>query len=143
MDGNYGGTLMLRLSAADTVIFLDFPTWVCLGRVLLRVIRSLGRTREDMAPGCPERFDLSFLGYVWRYRREDRSRHLAAVAALGGRLIILHRPAEVAHLVLGLSAKARMGSLRQGGPKPSPKRQRVDTRGQRLRCYERWTSSIR
>jgi hypothetical protein len=26
-----------------------------------------------------------------RYR-EDRSRHLAAVAAVGGRLIILHRP---------------------------------------------------
>jgi len=109
MDGNYGGTLMLRLTAADTVIFLDFPTWVCLGRVLLRVARSLGRTREDMAPGSPERFDLSFLRYVWRYRREDRSRHLAAVAAFGGRLIILHRPAEVARLVLGLSAQGEDG----------------------------------
>lgn len=30
MDGNYGGTLPARLTAADTVIYLDFPTWICL-----------------------------------------------------------------------------------------------------------------
>jgi adenylate kinase family enzyme len=109
MDGNFGGTLALRLAAADTAIFLDFPTRVCLRRVLLRVIRSLGRIREDMAPGCPERFDFSFLRYVYRYRREDRSRHLAAMEAFGGKLVILHRPAEVADLVLGL-CRAVLGS---------------------------------
>jgi adenylate kinase family enzyme len=99
MDGNFGGTLALRLSAADTAIFLDFPTRVCLGRVLRRVVGSLGRTREDMAPGCPERFDFSFLKYVYRYRGEDRYRHLAAVEAFSGNLMILHRPFEVANLV--------------------------------------------
>jgi adenylate kinase family enzyme len=102
MDGNFGGTLVLRLAAADTAIFLDFPTRVCLGRVLLRVIRSLGRIREDMAPGCPERFDFSFLRYVYRYRHDDRSRHLAAVEAFGGKLVILRRPAEVADFLHGL-----------------------------------------
>jgi adenylate kinase family enzyme len=102
MDGNFGGTLVLRLAAADTAIFLDFPTQVCLGRVLLRVVRSLGRIREDMAPGCPERFDFSFLRYVCRYGREHRCRHLAAIETFGGKLFILHRPAEVADLVLGL-----------------------------------------
>jgi adenylate kinase family enzyme len=96
MDGNYGGTLVLRLAAADTAIFLDFPTRLCLCRVLRRVIGAFGRVREDMATGCPERFDLSFLRYVCRYRREDRSRHLATVQTFGGRLIILCRPAEVA-----------------------------------------------
>ena len=30
MDGNYGGTLDLRLAACDTVLFLDFPPIVCL-----------------------------------------------------------------------------------------------------------------
>ena len=109
MDGNYGGTLALRLAAADTAIFLDFPTRVCLGRVLLRVVRSLGRVREDMAPGCPERCDFSFLRYVYRYRREHRCRHLAAVEAFGRKLIILHRPTEVADLVLA-SAGAVLGS---------------------------------
>jgi adenylate kinase family enzyme len=37
MDGNYRRTLALRLAEADTVIFLDFPTWLCLVRVLRRV----------------------------------------------------------------------------------------------------------
>jgi adenylate kinase family enzyme len=109
MDGNFGGTLSLRLSAADTAIFLDFPTRVCLGRVLRRVVRSHGRIREDMAVGCPERFDLSFLRYVYRYRRDDRARHLAATKEFGGRLIILHRPAEVADLLLGLAGKVEDG----------------------------------
>src|SRR2546423_9077146 len=36
MDGNYGGTLDLRLAACDTVLFLDFPPIVCLWRVLKR-----------------------------------------------------------------------------------------------------------
>jgi adenylate kinase family enzyme len=102
MDGNFGGTLELRLAAADTAIFLDFPTRVCLARVLRRVIGSLGRTREDMAPGCLERFDFLFLRYVYRYRRVDRSRHFAALEAFGGKLIILRRPSEVAHLILGI-----------------------------------------
>jgi adenylate kinase family enzyme len=109
MDGNFGDTLVLRLAAADTAIFLDFPTRVCLDRVLLRVVRSLGRIREDMAPGCPERFDFSFLRYVYRYRREHRSRHLAAMGAFGGKLIILQRPAEVADLVHGVR-RAVLGS---------------------------------
>jgi adenylate kinase family enzyme len=113
MDGNFGGTLVLRLTAADTAIFLDFPTRVCLGRVLLRVLCSLGRIREDMAPACPERFDFSFLRYVYRYRREDRSRHLTAIEGFGGKLIILHRPAEVADLVLGVR-RAVLGSESRG-----------------------------
>ena len=102
MDGNFGGTLALRLGAADTAIFLDFPTRICLNRVLGRVIGSLGRTRDDMAPGCPERFDFAFLKYVYRYSREDRYRHLAATEAFSGNLIFLSRPSEVADFVNGL-----------------------------------------
>jgi adenylate kinase family enzyme len=107
MDGNYGGTLPLRLAAADTVILLDLPTWLCLVRVLRRVIASYGRTREDLAPGCPERFDLAFLVYVWRYHRREGPRHLAALTAFGGRLIRLSRRAEIAAFVRELSAPPR------------------------------------
>src|ERR1051326_8693301 len=39
MDGNYGGTLDLRLAACDTVLFLDFPPIVCLCRVLKRRVQ--------------------------------------------------------------------------------------------------------
>ena len=104
MDGNYGGTLPLRLAAADTAILLDFPTWRCLARVLRRVIGSYGRTRLDMAPGCPERLDLAFLVYVWRYRRRERVGHVGSLARFGGRLVTLRRPAEVAAFIADLSA---------------------------------------
>jgi adenylate kinase family enzyme len=104
MDGNFGGTLPARAAAADTVIFLDFPAWRCLARVLRRVIGSFGRTRADMAPGCPERLDFAFLIYVCRYRRRDRQRHLAAIGQFGGTLVTLRRPAEVAAFVAALEA---------------------------------------
>src|SRR4051794_10978137 len=34
MDGNYSGTLELRIRAADSVVFLDFPPLLCLWRVI-------------------------------------------------------------------------------------------------------------
>jgi len=83
VDGNYGGTLDLRLARADTVILLDLPRVTCLLRVLRRSLRRA--PRPDMAPGCPERWDLDylrFLWWVWTYpsrRRPDLLRRLAAL----------------------------------------------------------------
>ncbi len=34
MDGNYSGTLDIRIAACDTVIFLDMPRTLCLWRML-------------------------------------------------------------------------------------------------------------
>jgi adenylate kinase family enzyme len=34
MDGNFGGTMEMRMAAADTVIFLDLPRTVCAWRIL-------------------------------------------------------------------------------------------------------------
>ena len=51
MDGNYTRTLDLRIPAADTVIFMDFPPITCVWRVLKRRVRYRGGTRLDMAPG--------------------------------------------------------------------------------------------
>lgn len=73
MDGNYGGTMDLRLSYADTVIFLDFSTWRCLWWVIKRTIQYYGKSRPDMAEGCPERWNWSFLQYVATYRRTRRA----------------------------------------------------------------------
>jgi adenylate kinase family enzyme len=82
MDGNFGGTLDLRLAAADTVVFLDLPRLVCVWRVLRRVARYAGRSRPDMAPGCPERFDREFLRWVWEYPARRRPGVLRRLAAL-------------------------------------------------------------
>ncbi len=53
MDGNYGGTLDLRLAACDAVIFLDLPRWLCIARVLGRWLRYSGRTPARHRAGLP------------------------------------------------------------------------------------------
>ena len=82
MDGNYGGTLDLRLAACDTVVFLDLPRWICLWRVLKRRLRHRGGVRPEMAPGCPERWTWEFLQWIWTYPARRRGSILERLAAL-------------------------------------------------------------
>ena len=76
MDGNYGGTMDIRLNKADVIIFLDRPTWLCLYRVIKRVLRYHGKTRPDMKEGCEERFSWTFLKYVYHYNRTRKPKIL-------------------------------------------------------------------
>lgn len=72
MDGNYGGTLDMRANAADTIVFLDYNTWICLWGILWRRVRYHGRSRPSLPEGCPERVNFEFLLYVLNYRRTRR-----------------------------------------------------------------------
>src|SRR6478672_12302851 len=47
IDGNYGGSMDVRLNRADTVILLDYPSWLCLWRVVSRIATLHGRVRPD------------------------------------------------------------------------------------------------
>lgn len=82
IDGNYGSTFDLRLARADTVIVLALPRWRCTARALRRSLAHWGRAVQ--ADGCPERIDLSFLHWVWRYPLDSRPRLDAAIAAHPG-----------------------------------------------------------
>ena len=93
MDGNYGGTLDVRLAAADTVIFLDLPPTLCVARVVWRWLRYAGRTRPDMARGCPERLDVKFLRWIWNYPRTNRPSILEKLARLEGKRVVRLRSA--------------------------------------------------
>lgn len=59
VDGNYGGTLDVRLRKVDTVIILALRPSVCVVQALRRELTNRGRAVQ--APGCPERFDATFL----------------------------------------------------------------------------------
>ncbi|EOH99556.1 hypothetical protein UAW_00708 [Enterococcus haemoperoxidus ATCC BAA-382] len=72
IDGNYGGTLDIRMKAADTIIFLDRNRFVCIYQILKRVKKYNGITRPDMQNNCPEKFDLSFLKWVWNFPNRQR-----------------------------------------------------------------------
>lgn len=108
LDGNYSGTLEERLAACDAVIFLDLPRTLCLWRVLKRGLLYRGRSRPDMAPGCPERPTLAFLRWVWQYPARTRPKVLRLLAAYGeGREVFrLRTSAEVEEFLARLTRRA-------------------------------------
>lgn len=57
IDGNFNRTLPRRLQCCDTVFYFDLPTVTCLWGITKRIIKSYGKTREDMGGNCPEYFD--------------------------------------------------------------------------------------
>jgi adenylate kinase family enzyme len=98
MDGNYTAHLDLRLPRTEAVIWLDLPRYVYFSRAVWRSFRNYGRERDDLGPGCPEQFDLSFLtDWVWNYETRSRGHHAQLMANLpaGVRAIILRSPREV------------------------------------------------
>jgi adenylate kinase family enzyme len=98
MDGNYSRDLDLRLQRAEAVIWLDLPRYIYFPRAVWRSIRNYGRDRDDLGPGCPEKFDLSFFcDWVWTYPTRSRACHAKLMANLpaGIRGVVLRSPREV------------------------------------------------
>ena len=52
----------------------------------MRTIIGYGRTRADLAEGCPDRFDVVFLRYVWNFPIKQRPRIAAGIAEFGRHL---------------------------------------------------------
>lgn len=68
-----------RLDAADLVIDLDLPGWLCALRVLHRMLAA-GK-RDELPEGCVDRFDFGFVRRVLR-RRERPSIEAALDASV-------------------------------------------------------------
>ena len=107
IDGNYSDTFDLRLAAADTIVFLDVPRHIYLGRVIVRSLRSFGRVRPDMAPGCRERLDVAFLRWVWTYPSQRRPAMMRRLEEVEGQMQIiwLRNASEVRAFPRTLSAE--------------------------------------
>lgn len=97
IDGNYSGTLELRIQKCDTIVFLDLPRWLCLWRIVKRKIQYRRGGRPDMAAGCVEKLDLEFVSWVWNYSRRSRPRvvKLMRAHAAGKRVVWLRSSADV------------------------------------------------
>jgi adenylate kinase family enzyme len=72
IDGNFGGTLDLRVRHCDTIIFLDMSRLLCLWRIGKRRLLYRKSSRPDMAEGCTEKLDREFVSWVWGYSRRSR-----------------------------------------------------------------------
>lgn len=79
IEGNYSRTLPSRLKDCSMIIFLDYPRYLYVYRVLKRLLKTYSQVREDMAAGCPERVDWVFLKYVWQFKSRRRDRLMQAV----------------------------------------------------------------
>lgn len=95
IDGNFGGTLELRLAAADTIIFMDLPRGTCLLGALRR------RIEQKPGPDKPqnrERLTLEYLRWIWGYRWSRRPAILKRLEELRDEktIVILRSRAEVA-----------------------------------------------
>lgn len=114
MDGNYGGTMEMRVRAADTVILLDLPRLLCLYRVFVRALRYRGRARPDLHPECPEQMpDREFIRWIWDYpnSRLPGVLDLLSRHATGKQIFILQSPGEVRRFLEAME--------RQGGQGPA------------------------
>ena len=55
IDGNYGGTMGIRLNAADTIIFMIFIEQFVFIIAFKRIVKYRNKTRPDMGAGCEEK----------------------------------------------------------------------------------------
>lgn len=100
IDGNFNRTMPQRLKKCDTILYLDFSRWACLRGVIKRILTTYGSVRPDMGEGCPERFDLEFLRWVWNYNKNNRQRNyqLLDEATHAHKIILKNRCAVKAFL---------------------------------------------
>ena len=106
IDGNYTDFFQeRRLAEADQILFLDFPRRACLWRAWNRYRRNRGRTREDMAEGCPEKFDLEFIWWIlWKGRsRSKKERFQRAMDGYGEKTVVLRGQKQIDAYLEGLS----------------------------------------
>ena len=95
LDGNFNRTMPQRMAKCDTIVYLDFPRLVCLMGVIKRIVTTYGKVRPDMGEGCPERFDMEFLQWVWNYNKNNRERNyqLLKEAAHAEKIVLKNRRA--------------------------------------------------
>ena len=97
IDGNYGRTMEIRMMAADTVFFLDYPTEVCIKGIYDR----RGKARPDIPWIEPaDEVDEEFLRSVKEYRDKSRPRVIELLEKYSYKSIIIFRDRIEADLYL-------------------------------------------
>ena len=84
VDGNYAGSLDVRVLHANLIIWFQIPRHVCIYRVISRSVKRKLRleTRSDMADEFKEKFDreyVDFLKFVWNFEKNSTPQIEAAL----------------------------------------------------------------
>lgn len=79
MDGNYSGSLPIRVQRCDAIVFFDMPRLLCLWGILKRWLVFQFRNRPDLPDGCREQMNVTFIRWVWCFPRNSRPRIATAI----------------------------------------------------------------
>ena len=91
IDGNYASTMEQRIKACDTVIFLDYPTELCLEGVRER----RGKARSDM-PWTEKEEDAEFIEFIKNYNSQNRPQVMALLHKYSDKNIFVYKNREEA-----------------------------------------------
>ena len=103
IDGNYMSTMELRLAACDTVIFLDYPSDVCIEGIKER----RGKPRSDM-PWVENEEDAEFTEFVKNFSSEQRPKVYELLGTYCEKNIIILKSREEADKLLACEVEVRI-----------------------------------
>jgi adenylate kinase family enzyme len=86
LDGNFAESFETRMARAQELVWLDYPRWTCLRRIVIRAVRDRGTSRPDLPAGCPEQLDLPTLRFAWDFQKKTRPMILDGIAGFGKHL---------------------------------------------------------
>lgn len=72
IEGNYNGTMEMRFTSADLVIFIDINSITC----IWRVFRRHGKKRSDLPEYLDEKIDSEFFEFckwIWDFPKKGRN----------------------------------------------------------------------
>jgi adenylate kinase family enzyme len=68
IDGNCTRSLAMRYARANLAIYLNYPRYICYGRILKRLFTK-NKAIDDRAPGCKETINFKLLRYMWTFHQ--------------------------------------------------------------------------
>jgi hypothetical protein len=82
MNGNYGGSIHLRLPRLQAVVLLDLPVGQCFWGIFRRSTLDRKKVHPDHAEGCEEQLpDWEFVRFVATYKWQLRPKVLRQISA--------------------------------------------------------------
>jgi len=89
MDGTNPSSFDMRLPRTDVVIWVRMPRLLCIWGAISRWFKWIGRTRPEMAPGCPEKVEWQFLKFIWTFEEKFAPRIMTGLAQHGPEVPVL------------------------------------------------------
>ncbi len=74
IDGNYSSSLEIRVKNADTIFYFDYPSYICLFRIIKRYFMYRNKNRSDMPNTCKEKIDPEFYLYTLNFKKRQKKR---------------------------------------------------------------------